>query len=269
MTTNHQHDLGPAGASTGPAPQETTATTQGPATQGSASQGAVAKDKAREAAGTAADETKHVAGVAQDEVRQVAAEASQQLRGLVDEATQQVTEQTSVQKSRLAGTVRSFGDDLQSMHQQGDSSGLAAQVVQQVSEQARSLASSLEDREPADLLDDVRRFARERPGTFLLGALAAGVVAGRLARGAKGARDGSTTTTGSDRTAAAPRSVGRTPGAPVPPSPVTAPVVDVRAPLDDGDAGPSYLGTETPVATPPGHVTDPYLDGPGSGVGRG
>lgn len=253
MTTNHQHDLGATEASTGSAaPQDKP------------------QDKAREAAGTAADETRHVAGVAQDEARQVAAEASQQLRGLVDEATQQVAEQTSAQKSRLAETVRSFGDDLQSMQQQGESSGLAAQVVQQVSEQARTLARTLEDREPADLLQDVRRFARQRPGTFLLGALAAGVVAGRVARGAKGARDSDTGATGGSGTAGGttPRSVGRTPGAPLPPAPVGAPVVDVRASLDDGEAGPAYLGTETPVATPPGDVTDPYLDGPGSGAGR-
>ncbi|HKC26518.1 MAG TPA: hypothetical protein VKB75_00770, partial [Jatrophihabitans sp.] len=36
---------------------------------------------------------------------------------------------------------------------------------------------------PGDLVDELRRFARRRPGAFLMGALAAGVVAGRLGRG--------------------------------------------------------------------------------------
>ena len=46
-------------------------------------------------------------------------------------------------------------------------------------------ASWLEQREPADLLDEVRNFARRRPGTFLIGAAVAGLAAGRLTRGLK------------------------------------------------------------------------------------
>ena len=42
------------------------------------------------------------------------------------------------QKSRLAETVRTFGDDLESMRGQGQQDGAAAQVVQQVAGQART-----------------------------------------------------------------------------------------------------------------------------------
>src|SRR4051794_10016249 len=66
-------------------------------------------------------------------------------------------------------------------------SGLAADLVREVSGRATALSRHLDTREPGELLDDVRRFARQRPGTFLLGALAAGVVVGRLARGTKDA----------------------------------------------------------------------------------
>ena len=148
-----------------------------------------AKDQAKQAAGTAADQGMHVAGVAQDEVKNVASEAQNQLRGLLDEATTQMDHQSKAQKSRLADTVRTFGDDLESMRGEGQNDGVAAQVVQQVAGQARSLASRLDDRDPSELLDDVRRFARRRPGTFLLGALAAGIVVGRVTRGAKAAQD--------------------------------------------------------------------------------
>jgi hypothetical protein len=48
-------------------------------------------------------------------------------------------------------------------------------------------ATFLQNREPADLLDEVRSFARRRPGTFLLGAALAGVLAGRLTSGVKAA----------------------------------------------------------------------------------
>ena len=48
-------------------------------------------------------------------------------------------------------------------------------------------AHKLQTRDPAELLDEVRSFARRKPGIFLLGAAAAGIVAGRLTSGVKAA----------------------------------------------------------------------------------
>lgn len=169
MTTNYQNDVGGSPTAADPSPD--------------------AKDRAQQAAGTAAEETKHVAGVAQEEAAKVASEAKDQLRGLLGDATSQVDEQSRAQKSRLTETLRTFGDDLDGMAQQQEGSGPATQLVQQVAQQAKSLASHLDDREPQDLVEDVRRYARRRPGTFLLGAVVAGVVVGRLTRGAKAAKD--------------------------------------------------------------------------------
>jgi hypothetical protein len=59
---------------------------------------------------------------------------------------------------------------------------MATDLAREVSDRVRALGSHLEGREPGQLLDDARDFARRRPGTFLLGALAAGVVAGRMFR---------------------------------------------------------------------------------------
>jgi hypothetical protein len=129
--------------------------------------------------------------VASEEAKGVAAEAKDQARSLVGEARgqlqTQLEDQGRQQKDRLAGTLATFGDDLGSMAENG--SGLAADVAHEVADRARSLSRHLEGREPGELLDDVRRFARRRPGTFLLGALAAGIVVGRLARGTKDAID--------------------------------------------------------------------------------
>jgi hypothetical protein len=156
-----------------------------------------AKEKAQQAAGTASQEGQRVAGVAKGEIKNVAGEAQYQLRGLLDQATSQVDEQSREQKGRLAETVRTFGNDLRGMTESQDGNGgLAAQLVQQVADQAQGLASHLESREPSELLEDARRFARRRPGAFLLGALAAGVVVGRVARGAKSAQDGPSATGG-------------------------------------------------------------------------
>jgi hypothetical protein len=133
---------------------------------------------------SAADEGKKVAGVAAEEAQNVAGEAKDQVRHLMDETRGQVQEQATTQRDRLVDTLRTFGDDLDAMASRGGTSGLAAQVARQAADRARSFGSSLDGREPSDLLDDLRGLARRRPGMFLLGALAAGVVAGRLARGA-------------------------------------------------------------------------------------
>jgi hypothetical protein len=148
-----------------------------------------AKERAQQAASSAADESKRVAGVAAEEAKNVASEATAHARNLVSEARGQlqgqVDDQSRQQKDLLATTLGTFGDDLATMAENG--SGLAADVAHEVAERARSLSRHLDGREPRELLDDVRRFARQRPATFLLGALAAGVVVGRLARGTKDA----------------------------------------------------------------------------------
>jgi hypothetical protein len=61
--------------------------------------------------------------------------------------------------------------------------------VNQASSRSGDLADWLQRHEPADLLDEVTRFARRRPGLFLVIAGAAGLVAGRLARGLAAGND--------------------------------------------------------------------------------
>jgi len=141
------------------------------------------KERAQNATGTASDEGRHLAGVTQQEAGNVASEAANQARRVMDDAMSQVSSQSKEQQDRLAGTLRTIGDDLESMTSQA-SPGVAQDLTRQVTGYVRSFTDHLESREPAELLDDVRQFARRRPGTFLLGALAAGVVVGRLARGA-------------------------------------------------------------------------------------
>jgi hypothetical protein len=222
-----------------------------------------AQEKAQNTAATAADESRQVAGTAKQEAQNVAAEAKAQVGGVLDDATRQVAEQSRAQRDRLVGTLHSFSHDLEQMSSQTDGSGLAADLVRQASERARSLGDHMDGREPTELLDDVRAFARRRPGTFLLGALAAGVVAGRLTRGAKAAKDGSASSASSTGLPAT--------GAPVPPT-AYAPVSPVPAPVPapvPGSAAPTYSApgvatpgresvTGTPAAGDP--LTDPLTD---------
>ncbi|GAB2875990.1 hypothetical protein [Nocardioides pacificus] len=172
------------------------------------------KERAQDAASTAADEGKHVAGVAKDEAQNVAAEAVNQARGLVDQALSQVDEQSRTQRDRAVGMLQSLSDDLEQMATQAGSSGLANDLAREIAQRARAISARLDGREPNEILDDVRSFARRRPGTFLLGALAAGVVAGRVVRGAKAAQDSGPSASGVTQSGSV-SAVAATPGAPL------------------------------------------------------
>ena len=64
-----------------------------------------------------------------------------------------------------------------------DQPGVASDLIRQAAERSQSVASWLDGRDPGSLLTEVKCFARQRPGTFLLLAAGAGVLAGRLGTG--------------------------------------------------------------------------------------
>jgi len=153
-------------------------------------EGASVRDQATDVAQTAAESGSAVAQTAGDEAKHVAAEAARQSRNLMDEARRQATEQAAGQQRKAVGGLRAVGDELHSMAQQSGQSGLASEFAYQASDQAHSLADWLDGHGPGELLDEVRRFAQRKPGTFLLGAALAGVLAGRLTRGVTAAGSG-------------------------------------------------------------------------------
>ena len=172
----------------------------------------VAKEQAAQVGQQAAQAGQHVAGVAKHQAANVADEARTQARNLVDQARTEVTSQADSQKQRAAQGLHAVSRDLGSMADSSDQ-GVAGDLARQLSGAVHELASWLEERDPAALLDEVRSFARRRPGAFLGIALGAGVVAGRLTRGIKDSSGGGPSggTTGSrpaggsyGRTAAAP-----------------------------------------------------------------
>ncbi|MFL6099768.1 MAG: hypothetical protein ACJ71T_07425 [Actinomycetales bacterium] len=127
----------------------------------------------------------HMAGVAKDQAGNVAAEARSQAEDLLGQGRDQLREQAAQQQDRLATGLQSLSRELSSMADSSMEQGLATDLARQASHRAHSLASWLESREPGQVIDEVRSFARERPGAFLGLAAAAGVLAGRLGRGLK------------------------------------------------------------------------------------
>ena len=75
------------------------------------------------------------------------------------------------------------------MAQNSEQQGPATDLVKQAAERTSTVASWLEDREPGHVVDEVTRFARQRPGAFLAIAAGAGLLVGRLGRGLKAAND--------------------------------------------------------------------------------
>lgn len=135
-----------------------------------------------EPAGGGHTSAQEAAKTATEQVKHVAQETGTQVRGLVDTATQELRDQAGTQQQRIAGGLHTIADDLAGMSQGNGSDRMAGQLMQQVSAGAHRTADWLEQREPGRVLDEVRDYARRHPGTFLLGALAAGLVVGRLTR---------------------------------------------------------------------------------------
>jgi hypothetical protein len=135
---------------------------------------------AREQAGAAGQ---RVAETASDQGAQVAREARTQARDLLGQARDQVTEQARSTQSQAADGLHSLAGELREMADSGERQGVASDLAAEAADRLGTLADWLGRREPGDLVDEVRRLARRRPGAFLIGAAVAGVLAGRLTRG--------------------------------------------------------------------------------------
>jgi hypothetical protein len=143
-----------------------------------------AKGEAANVRGTAADAASGVKDVATSEVSNVASEAKSQVRSLVDQTRSQLRGQASNQQSELASRLNSWASELGSMASRSQDSGPMTDLAQEASRRVGEMSHWLDNHEPADLLEEVKRFARRRPVAFLALAAAAGVVAGRVTRGA-------------------------------------------------------------------------------------
>jgi hypothetical protein len=152
-----------------------------------------AKNEARNVGQTAAQAGSQVASTAADQAKQVAGETQRQAQDLLKQGQSQLKDQTVAQQQKAAQGLNSLASELRSLAD-GTSEGApgpARDLLQQASGYLETFAGKLENREPAQLLDEVRSMARRRPGMFLLGAAAAGIVAGRLTSGVRAAHSDS------------------------------------------------------------------------------
>jgi hypothetical protein len=262
MTTNSSsgsYDEGvpvyPAGGAAVP-PPTTPPTTGQPKSE-------TAKTEAKEVGREGVEAGQHVAATAKGEAKQVAHEAKEKARDLMSELGDDVRGQAHTQQQRVASGLRSIGEELSSMARNSDQSGTATHLVSRAADRADSVAGWLENRDPGSLLDEVKRFARQRPGAFLAIAAGAGVLAGRLTKGLTADSGGSGSGVGTGQRVGTHRAT----AGPVYASPETAGSYEAQS--ASGFAAPGAQPEATyPVGEPPvgGRGTaipdrNPYEDG--------
>ena len=140
------------------------------------------KDEAAGLKRQASDSAQGVAETAKTEAANVAAEVKTSAKGLLYQAKSDLTDQAGAQQQKAAEGIRAISSQLHTMADASEEPGVAADLIRQAAERSQSVASWLENRDPGSLLGEVKSFARQRPGTFLLAAAGAGLLAGRLGR---------------------------------------------------------------------------------------
>ncbi|MET1035503.1 MAG: hypothetical protein ABWX68_09730 [Arthrobacter sp.] len=231
---------GPPASPTGkhvPGTTQVPGTTSIPGTPGGQDTKTVAQDEAREVGAEGVEAAKHVGQTAKEEAGKVAHEAKEHARNLAAELGSDLKSQAGAQQQKVAEGLRALSDELRKMAN-GSEGGTATSLVDQAAGKTGDVADWLDGRDPGSLLEEVKDFARRRPGVFLAVAAGAGMLAGRLARGL----------TGQDTS---PEGTRTTPAAVAPSGAVTG----ARPPVE-----PAYQPAEThpPTATyPPAAVDGP------------
>jgi hypothetical protein len=133
------------------------------------------------------------------QVKDVAAQAKGQLSDLIGQTRQEVRQQAETKGQEAASSLRRFSEQISALSDgRPGEAGQLTSYLDDARQRVQGIADTLEQRGPQGLLDDVSRFARRKPGTFLLFAAVAGFGVGRLVRA--GAASQSTSDSGSSAT---------------------------------------------------------------------
>jgi cell division septum initiation protein DivIVA len=178
----------------GPQSRSGTQTMNGPGKSSGEATADRAKQEAEHVADRAKQEGRHVTETAKQDAGMVADRAKQEARHLAEEARSQgtdiahkamthVQEELRSQADRAAGWVRGLAQEADAL---AEGKPQQAEHLTKFSRKAGDvldrIASQVASKDPAELMDEVKRFARRKPGAFLLGATALGFFSGRMGR---------------------------------------------------------------------------------------
>ncbi|HEV7216942.1 MAG TPA: hypothetical protein VGP33_17680, partial [Chloroflexota bacterium] len=107
-------------------------------------------------------------------------EAGKQAKNLLGQAGSELNDQAGKQQQRVADSLHSISQEFSSMSENSDKQGHASELVRQAAQKTGQVADWLGSGDPSSLLEDVKRFARRKPGLFIAIAAGAGIVLGRI-----------------------------------------------------------------------------------------
>jgi hypothetical protein len=117
--------------------------------------------------------------------RQLKGQAEQHARGIAGDARRQLRGHAQDETQRAGSALGTAGAQLRALADgRPDEAGVLRDYIETAADAVGHWADTIQERGLDGLLDDLRSFGRRRPGLFLAGALAAGVVAGRFGRNA-------------------------------------------------------------------------------------
>jgi hypothetical protein len=260
-----QQTAAPYDATYSAAPR-TPVTAGAPGAPGTPSETETAKHEAGEVAQQATDSAQHVAEAAKAEAANVAAEVGASAKDLLYQARTDLTDQAGAQQQKVARGLHSISAELRTMAGASVQPGVATDLVRQAADRSASVASWLESRDPGSLLTEVKSFARHRPGTFLLLAAGAGILAGRLTRSLSEGAPDNQAGPAIGGSATAPPPISGAPGfyvpdtgmaVPPPPVQMPAPNVTTAGMAGAGVGASAYAEPRTDVAA---GATDGYAE---------
>jgi len=143
----------------------------------------VARQEASNVASGATESAKAVAGEASTQIKNVAQQAKTQLSDLMGQTKDEVRQQAQAKGEQAAGGLRSLSQQLEALASgRPEEAGQLTSYLDDARERVMGFATTLEQRGPQGMLEDIARYARRKPGTFLLMSGAAGFFVGRLVR---------------------------------------------------------------------------------------
>jgi len=125
-----------------------------------------------------------VAETAQQQAKQVAQQAGTEVRRVADRTRGRLNDEAEAQTRRAADGLRQWSDELASMAESAKPDSPVRDAVHQMADGGRRAADYLDRRGLQGAVGELQEFARRRPGTFLLAAVAGGFLMGRMAKAA-------------------------------------------------------------------------------------
>ena len=141
-----------------------------------------ASEHGQEVAQHASENAQAVKETAKQQASMVADQAIDHGRNVLADLRGELSGHADTQASRASRSLRDLSSELDQMVGSSSGQGPAHDLVREVADRTGRVAERLDRDGVNGVLEDVQRFARRRPGLFLLAAAGTGFAVGRLVR---------------------------------------------------------------------------------------